>query len=81
MYFLNFIKYNLLFIQVVQSQRVAQYISDSESDNDMELESFNNTEEVKKRKRGRPSESKEDLLIPEIEPVRLEKTRTESISD
>ncbi len=66
---------------MVQSQRVEQYISDSENDNDMELESFNNTEEVKKRKRGRPSKSKEDLLIPEIELVQLEKIRTESISD
>ncbi len=66
---------------MVQSQRVEQYISDSESDNDMELESFNNTEEVRKRKRGKPSKAKEDLLIPEIEPVRLEKKRTEPISD
>ena len=33
---------------MAQSQRVAQYISDSESDNDMELESSNNREEVKK---------------------------------
>jgi hypothetical protein len=36
---------------MAQSQRVAQYISDSESDNHMELESFNNSEEAKKRKR------------------------------
>ncbi len=31
---------------MTQSQDVAQYISDSESDNDMELESFTNSEEV-----------------------------------
>ena len=39
---------------MAQSQRVAQYISDSESDNDMELESSNNCEMVEqkvKRKR------------------------------
>jgi hypothetical protein len=35
---------------MAQSQRVAHYISDSESDNDMELESFNNSEEVKKNR-------------------------------
>jgi len=35
---------------MAQSQRVAQYISDSESGNVMELEPFNNSEEVKKNR-------------------------------
>jgi len=34
---------------MTQSQRVAQYISDGESDNDMELESSNNGEDVQKQ--------------------------------
>jgi hypothetical protein len=39
---------------MAQSERVAEYISDSESDNDMELESANKSEEVKnKRKQNR----------------------------
>ena len=33
---------------MAQLQRVAQYSSNSECDNDMELESSNNTEEVNK---------------------------------
>jgi hypothetical protein len=39
---------------MAQSQRVAQYISDNESDNDMELESSNSSGTVKeKRKQNR----------------------------
>jgi hypothetical protein len=34
---------------MARSQRVAQYISDGESNNDMELESSNNGEDVQKQ--------------------------------
>jgi hypothetical protein len=34
---------------MAQSERVAEYISDSESDNDMELKSPNKSEEVKNK--------------------------------
>jgi hypothetical protein len=42
---------NIQFAQMAQSQHVSQYISDAESDDDMQLESSTNNGNVEKRRK------------------------------